>query len=242
MKVYLIVGSVLAVLFLFFSACKTGGRPQNKTTDFTLQQGYILFQDLDCGPLCDAIEAVTRGYKGASFSHMGLVVKKESGIHVLEAIGAGVVETPLEDFLGKSNDADGNPKVMVARVKKEYQHLIQGVIEHKNKYLGLPYNDPFILNDSTYYCSQLIHTLFKNANRGQDFFELMPMTFKEPGSDKYFEVWVDYYKELNCEIPEGEPGLNPGGMSCSDKLEAIHFYGVPDGLQNTILYQKFVFP
>ena len=28
---------------------------------FTFQEGDIFFQDLDCGPPCDAIEAVTQG-------------------------------------------------------------------------------------------------------------------------------------------------------------------------------------
>jgi hypothetical protein len=47
------------------------------------------------------------------------------------------------------------------------------------------------------------------------------MTFKSPKTEEYFEVWVDYYKKLNIEIPEGKPGCNPGGISTSDKLKII---------------------
>jgi hypothetical protein len=47
------------------------------------------------------------------------------------------------------------------------------------------------------------------------------MTFKSPKTKEYFEVWVDYYKKLNIEIPEGKPGCNPGGISTSDKLKII---------------------
>jgi len=44
------------------------------TKNFKLQEGDLLFQDLDSSPLCNAIELVTPGYNGANFSHIGLVV------------------------------------------------------------------------------------------------------------------------------------------------------------------------
>ena len=37
--------------------------------------GDIIFQDLDCGPPCDAIEAVTSGYNGAQLSHCGIITE-----------------------------------------------------------------------------------------------------------------------------------------------------------------------
>ncbi len=39
-----------------------------------MKEGDLLFQDLDSSPVCDAIELVTPGYKGANFSHIGIVV------------------------------------------------------------------------------------------------------------------------------------------------------------------------
>ena len=53
---------------------------------FKLQEGDLLFQDLDSSPLCDAIELVTPGYNGANFSHIGLVVLENDTLKVLEAI------------------------------------------------------------------------------------------------------------------------------------------------------------
>ena len=41
-----------------------------KGQDFELTNGDLLFQDLDCGPFCDAIEKVTEGYRGAQLSHV----------------------------------------------------------------------------------------------------------------------------------------------------------------------------
>ena len=48
---------------------------RNAQEGFQLHQGDLLFQDLDSSPLCDAIELVTPGYKGASLSHIGMIVE-----------------------------------------------------------------------------------------------------------------------------------------------------------------------
>ena len=40
-------------------------------------------------------------------------------------------------------------------------------------------------------------------------------------------VWEKYFEALNLSIPEGEPGLNPGGMSLSPALEMIHDFKKP---------------
>ena len=37
-----------------------------------IKTGDLLFQNLDCGSLCDAIETVTEGYNAQKFSHIGL--------------------------------------------------------------------------------------------------------------------------------------------------------------------------
>jgi hypothetical protein len=44
------------------------------------------------------------------------------------------------------------------------------------------------------------------------------MTFKQPGTTQYFDAWVKYYEELKTAIPEGKKGINPGGISRSDKI------------------------
>ena len=58
------------------------------------------------------------------------------------------------------------------------------------------------------------------------------MTFKEPGSDSIFPQWEEYYRKLGCSVPEGKPGLNPGGMSRSDAIDIVHIYGYPKGWIN----------
>ncbi len=198
--------------------------------DFQLKEGDLIFQDLDCGPLCDAIEKVTGGFNGANFSHIGLVVKDSTNQFViLEAIGDKVHITPLGKFLNRSFDADGNPKAIVGRIKPEYKNIISKFIEDAKTYLGKPYDDVYVMDNDSFYCSELIYLAALKANNGTPFFYLYPMTFKDPDTGDFNPAWVEYYKNLNVKIPEGEPGINPGGISLSDKIDIVHIYGYPSG-------------
>ena len=115
------------ILFTFLNAC---------TNDFNLREGDLLFQDLDDSPICDAIELVTPGYKNGSFSHIGLIVSDNSKLLVLEAIPPKIILTEVNDFLSRSKDKDGNPKVIVGRLKEKYRHTIKNAIEISKNKLG----------------------------------------------------------------------------------------------------------
>jgi hypothetical protein len=195
---------------------------------FKLKEGDLLFQDIDCGPLCDAIEEVTEGIDGAKFSHIGLVVRRNDDLFVLEAISAGVVYTPVDDFLSRSLDKDGNPKVIVGRLKEPYQKCIPAAIDYAAKFEGAFYDTVFSMTNDAWYCSELVYQSFKSACQ-DEFFELAPMTFKSPVTDSVFHAWQEYYNAMGREVPEGEPGINPGGISLSDKIKIVHVYGKPDG-------------
>lgn len=191
--------------------------------DFAIREGDLLFQDSDCGDFCKAIKKVTYGVYGLDFSHVGLARKDDEGNWVvLEAVSDGVIETPLERFLHKHLDEVGLPRVAVGRLKKEYRSLIPEALKHINKYLGKAYDQVFDIDNDSYYCSELVYFLFKEANAGQDVFHLEPMTFVDPDTGVTFGVWEDYYRKLGVEIPENKPGLNPGSISRSALL-TIHF-------------------
>ena len=191
---------------------------------FELQEGDLLFQDSDCGPFCDAIEAVTEGVDGYDFSHIGLLMKDESGeLKVMEAISAGVVLTPINDFMNRSVDSLGQSKIIVGRVKEDLQLHIPEVIKFIHSKMDAEYDEAFDLKNDKYYCSELIHLAFEAA-AGKALFETPPMTYKEPETEDTFQIWTDYFKKLNAQIPEGEPGLNPGSMSRSDKVDIVHRY------------------
>lgn len=181
-----------------------------------LKDGDLIFQDMDCGPLCDAIEAVTEGYKGNDFSHMGLVYHRNDTLYIIEAAGKAVRLTRFEQF------AKNTAKPMyVGRVKKQYEQLLPAAIGFSLKQLGVPYDDEYVYNNGSYYCSELIYDAFLYANMGRPFFRLYPMTYKQPGTNTFFPAWVTYYNTINKKIPEGEPGCNPGGISLSGNIDII---------------------
>jgi hypothetical protein len=181
-----------------------------------LQDGDLIFQDMDCGPLCDAIEAVTEGYKGHDFSHMGMVYHQNDTIYIIEAAGTAVRLNTLEKFRQNTKKP-----MYVGRLKKQYRQLIEPAIEFSLKQLGVPYDDEYVYDNGSYYCSELIYDAFMYANDAAPFFKLYPMTYKKPGTNQFFPAWVEYYKAINKPIPEGKPGCNPGGMSTSDKIEIV---------------------
>jgi hypothetical protein len=203
---------------------------QIETKDsFKLKVGDLLFQDSDCGPFCDAVEKVTFGINRAKFSHIGLVIANQAGeLVVLEAISQGVIETPIDQFLNRSFDIDNHPKVVVGRLKPGFSHLAQAAADAAYLRIGKPYDEIFDIENDKYYCSELIYLAFKEANDNQEIFQLQPMTFNDPDTNQPFPIWVDYYKNLGAPIPEGKPGLNPGGISRSEYLDIIHYYGKPD--------------
>ena len=144
---------------------------------FNFREGDIFFQDLDCGPPCEAIEAVTQGYKGSNLSHCAIITKVGPNLKttkLVEAIGETVTETTLEEFLNRSN------KVLVGRLKKEHAELIPIALQHiKDNLLGKPYDFIFDINDDTYYCSEIIYEGLQFADNNQQIMQLNPMTFNE---------------------------------------------------------------
>jgi len=181
-----------------------------------LKTGDLIFQNLDCGPMCDAIEAVTKGYNNKPFSHMGMVYILQDNIFIIESIGAGVQLTPLERFISRTKHAH-----WVGRIRNKYQHLIPKATGFALMCEGMPYDDEFLYGNGKYYCSELIYDAFKAANNGKPFFELKPMTFKAPGAYDYFPVWQQHFLKLDMPIPEGALGCNPGGISLSKKIQML---------------------
>jgi uncharacterized protein YycO len=181
-----------------------------------LRDGDLIFQDMDCGPLCDAIEAVTQGYNGNDFSHMGMVYHRNDSLFIIEAAGKAVRLNTLEKF-----SKNTTKPMYVGRLKKQYQKIIPQAIAFSLKQLGVPYDTEYVYNNGSYYCSELIYDTFKDANKNKPFFALYPMTYKQPGTDDFYQAWVDYYKQIGKPIPQGQAGCNPGGISTSDKIDML---------------------
>ena len=196
---------------------------------FVPAEGDLLFQDLDSSPPCDAIEKVTFGVDEAGFCHVGIATAEDhGGPQVIEAYGAVTAAHPLSEFLARSKDNAGRPKVIVGRLKESYRSRVPAAIQHARKLLGAPYDQFFLPDNDRFYCSELVWECFRDS-AGKPLFELAPMTFKEPSSGEPMTVWRDYYAKLGVPIPEGVPGCNPGGLSRSEKINIVHVYGRPRG-------------
>lgn len=208
---------VIRVIFglIFYGHCLAQA-PENKGLP-PLKTGDFIFLDLDCGPLCDAIEAVTPGYKNQKFSHVGMVVYRNDSCLILEAIKTSVRLTPLNAFLSYTTK-----KPVLGRLQKAYQPLIPAATAYGLSCLGMPYDDAFLPDNQKYYCSELLYDAFLSAQKGRPFFPLPPMTFRMPGTDQFFPDWVTYFQKLQMEIPEGKPGCNPGGLLQSGKFDIIY--------------------
>lgn len=207
----------LIYLLLWIFISETGLHAQ-KVSLSELKHGDLLFQNGVCGPLCQAINEVTPAIYGQHFSHIGMVVVDAGKTCVIEATADKVQKNTLQVFLKR---AEGD--VLVGRLKKPYQHLIDSAMAFAQAQLGIPYDDAFLYNNGKYYCAELVYDAFMAANKEKAFFRLLPMTFKSPDSDEFFPGWVDYYATLNLPVPEGEPGCNPGSIGQSDKIEIYQY-------------------
>lgn len=207
---------IVVLLALYFSSCDN----LQKKMQFEFRKGDLIFQDLNADSISDAIESVTGGEKNLNFSHVGIVdINLKGEILVLEAVSKGVSINYLNDFLKRSN------KIAVGRLRANHQNRIEEAMCYGYSLLDLPYDDVYVMGDSSYYCSELIYEMFVNTGDSSEVFQLNPMTFKGAKSGEFLPFWVKYYKDLEVEIPEGEPGLNPNGMFQSPNIEIVLPYG-----------------
>jgi len=157
------------------------------TRHYIPKTGDLVFQDIDCGELCDAIEKVTQGVDGTHLSHVGIISVENDTAFVYEAIGPGVIKTKFVKFLDRSKDIQGKPKVLAGRINKKYDYCIDSAIQLCRKLLNKPYDDAFDLDNQSYYCSELVYYAFKDSS-GHKLFNAEPMTFKDPETGITFKA------------------------------------------------------
>lgn len=191
---------------------------------FAFQTGDLVFQDLDCGELCEAIEKVTPAYKSNALSHVGILEVTDTQVVVIEAIGENVHKTPIQRFLDRSRDSTGRARVFVGRLLPDHRYLLDKAIRFCNEQVGKTYDEAFLPGNDKYYCSELLYDAFRFANDGRVFFPLAPMTFRDPATGEFFPAWLAYYDALGMSVPEGVPGCNPGGIANDPKVEVIEAF------------------
>ena len=216
-----IICSVFSIILLFLS-CKNVVK--NKT--FEMQEGDLLFQDTGTNEIDNAIKSVTATSLSKNYSHVGMAMQTKSTWFVIEAIPKkGITKTPLQDFLDRNKNDEQKSQTTVARLDENYQKYIPKAIEYGVNRLKTPYDDVFLWDDNTYYCSELVYKMFsfQNLEKNSIPFVTHSMTFKD-STGKTSASWIKYYKALKQTIPEGNIGTNPNLMASSPHLNFIYDY------------------
>lgn len=198
-----------ACILIFFSGCKN-------SIISDMKNGDLLFVTSKETGLSGAINNVTQKQKNASFDHIGILEKQGKSFFVLHAAPkGGSQKQSLKEFL--KDQANDGQKVVLYRIKPEFQNTIPKAIEKANVMIGKPYNFNYILDENSYYCSDFIERSFRDDR----IFKLEPMTFIDPKTGKTNTFWEEFYQKKNLKVPEGELGCNPNGLAASEKIERV---------------------
>ena len=130
---------VLAMLVFGFKYC------MGQTSVEKLKEGDLIFHTSksEQSPL---IQYATMSV----LSHCGIIVEKSDGLYVLEASGK-LKLTPLQEFIDRGKDRQWWAKRVIDKpVKVKYSHL-----------LGRRYDTSFKPDNNLFYCSELIHHIYK---------------------------------------------------------------------------------
>jgi len=175
--------------------------------------GDLIFQDLECGDLCDAIEKVTLeqfAVPGPRLSHVGMIVVEDGVPYVIEAYPPKVAKRPLEEVLARLQNSPprfvrrGAMKCMPSSNPSEIARVA-------GEFLGRPYDDAFTDDDAALYCSELIQKIVKRLHGGDGCFAQAAMHYGAAGSAER-RVWDEYFRARGLKTPEGKPGVSPLGL------------------------------
>tara|TARA_A100001011_G_scaffold38890_2_gene36734 strand:- start:4312 stop:4944 length:633 start_codon:yes stop_codon:yes gene_type:complete len=208
-------------MFLFLS-CSNYKVEEN----FKLKEGDLLFQNSGSGEIATAIKDVTATPFSKNYSHVGMAIQKKRQWFVLEAIPkVGVCQTPIKKFLNRNKNKFNKSKTTVARLDNYYQPYITNAIEYGIKRINKPYDEIFLWDDDSYYCSELIYKMFSTQDLPKDSIPFLtrPMTFNDSTGNP-LASWVAYYKKRNRRIPEGIEGTNPNLIASSPYIKFVYDY------------------
>jgi uncharacterized protein YycO len=172
----------------------------------TLQSGDLIFWNTGYSPMEKAITASTGEY-----THVALV-ERDSADHVW------IIEAIPEKGVHRKSFSDFDRGFSMSRTFDVYRLTIPfdtaAVIARATSLVGKPYDDAFLPDNDTYYCSELIQLAFG------DLFESKPMNWRD-ADGQLPEYWVKHFEKLGIPVPEGVPGTNPTDMSRSPLLKRL---------------------
>lgn len=187
------------------------------------KHGDLIFTQIGSG--ANAISAVTEGYRGARINHIGVVVLNIKGTYVLEAFPPEVRVTQIAVHLRRSAYVTDTPRFLLGRLNEEHAALIPAAIEYGLQQRNKPYDQLYLTDEGSLYCSELVIDMFKSANNGVEFFVEKPMSFIDLVTGDIHPVWIEYYAKFGMEVPAAHPGSNPGDISKDDRITIVHAAG-----------------
>ena len=157
----------------------------------------------------NAITEVTSGLGDLEIDHVGVLVKENGNMKVIEAVYEGVRETSYEQFVMN------NKHILVGRVGKGLDK--PKTLARLRSLLGRPYDFVFMPGVETVYCSELVSECFVDQ-AGEQLLPPVAMSFHD-AQGQITRYWTDFYSRRGKDVPEGMPGTNPGEMSKRENIK-----------------------
>ena len=137
-------------------------------------------------------------------------------IKVIEAeTEDGVIYRSLKNFIEMNYKKNPLKKFYIKRIKSTSEEVIIRWINEIEKLIGYKKHSYLTSKDSLY-CCELIYNVYKD-NKNQPLFTENPMNFKDKEGN-FLQYWIEFYKKLNKEIPQGKMGITPHQMMQSKIL------------------------
>ena len=157
-----------------------------------LKSGDLLFH---LTKKSNAITDVTPGM----IDHVAIYLGGDS---VIEAVGRGVVITPLDSLCMQEG------RYLVGRVSKLCR---KASLRNALTFLGRHYDWLYLPDNADIYCSELVQLSYVDK-KGKPLFATIPMSFHDQ-TGRITDYWTQFYSRRGLQVPEGKPGTNPGEMS-----------------------------
>ena len=186
------------------------------------QTGDIAFQVSANSDFVKAITDVSAQDDPIKFAHVGIVVAGYNDSYmILEAVPKGGVKlTSMEEFLADADSINGAPGVVIKRVNCEFP--VDKAVKKAFTFIGQKYDWKSLPDNGKMYCSELVYESFKDAE-GHPLFHSAPMNYYD-AEGNIPQYWIDLFKKLGTDIPQGIEGTSPQGMSQEESLTEVYRY------------------
>ncbi|NIJ89058.1 hypothetical protein FHR49_001845 [Xanthomonas campestris] len=180
-----------------------------------VHEGDLLFVTAARIGLSGAIDDATARLGAPSFDHVALVAHEGNTQIVLHADEQGSRQQSLRTFIDEATAK--HRQIIVYRLTPEHRPAIADAVAQARRMLGKPYNDTYVPNEDSYYCSDFIERAF----RAHHVFALQPMNFKNLQTGRISPYWTDFYRSRGMQVPQDVPGSNPNDMARAPALAVV---------------------